>query len=69
MKMDVGGAIKAYLKENGLTLTYMAEACGWSVSGLSRALGGESQLRLLDYLRICECLNVPYKKFLEEESK
>lgn len=62
--MCVGQKIKAYLKDNGITQTFVANKAGIPVQKLNLSLNGNRKLDLDEYELICGALSVGTDKFL-----
>lgn len=63
--MCVGQKIKLYLKNNGITQTFVAGKTGISVQKLNLSLNGNRKLGFDEYELICGALSVGTDKFLE----
>lgn len=64
--MQVGHAIKKYLKAHGIKQAFIAEKCGWSKQKTSCIINGKSKMTVEDYQALCKCIGVPYELFLED---
>lgn len=64
----VGREIKKYLDEKGIKQTYLARKIGMTDWALSGRLAGNIELRITEYYRICEALDVSLETFLNEET-
>lgn len=63
--MCVGQKIKAYLENNGITQTFVANQTGIPVQKLNLSLNGNRRLDFGEYELICGALSVNVDKFLE----
>ena len=64
-EMQVGSAIKKYLKAHGIKQAFIAGKCGWTPQKLNNVLSGRNRLFLDDYQALCKCIVVPYELFLD----
>lgn len=62
--MCVGQKIKTYLKDNGITQTFVANKAGIPVQKLNLSLNGNRKLDFDEYELICGVLSVGTDKFL-----
>lgn len=62
--MCVGQKIKAYLEENGIKQTFLANKAGIDRQKLNMSLNGNRYLPYDEYELICGALNVNTDKFL-----
>ena len=62
--MCVGQKIKAYLEENGITQTFVANKSGIPLQKLNLSLNGNRKLDFGEYELICGALSVNTDKFL-----
>ena len=62
----VGQRIKAYLTENGIKQVFLVEKTGISPQKLIAILSGKRKLKVMDYYRICQALNVDLLTFIAE---
>lgn len=62
----IGAKIKAYLVENGIKQTFLAEKTGLTDSVISDICTKGRRIDCVEYYKICKALNVPLEKFLEE---
>lgn len=63
--MCVGQKIKSYLKDNGISQTFVSEKAGIPLSKLNMSLNGNRRLDFGEYELICGALSVGVDKFLE----
>ena len=63
--MCVGLKIKSYLKDNGISQTFVAEKTGIPLQKLNLSLNGNRRLDFGEYELICGALSVEAGKFLE----
>lgn len=63
--MCVGLKIKLYLKDNGISQTFVSEKTGIPLSKLNLSLNGNRRLDFGEYELICGALSVGVDKFLE----
>lgn len=63
--MCVGQKIKNYLKDNGISQTFVSEKTGIPLSKLNLSLNGNRRLDFGEYELICGALSVGADKFLE----
>lgn len=63
--MCVGLKIKRYLKENGISQTFVSEKTGIPLTKLNLSLNGNRRLDFGEYELICGALSVGADKFLE----
>lgn len=62
----VGERIEAYLNENGIKKSFLAEKVGITKQKMSR-ICASAKIDCILYHHICKALNVPYETFLEGE--
>lgn len=62
--MGVGGKIKQYLDDNGVSQTYVSEKTFIPLPKLNLALNGKRRLTFEEYELICGVLGVGTEKFL-----
>lgn len=67
--MQVEEKIKEHLKEKGIKRKRVAEALGMSETNFSMMINRNRSMRLDEYLKICEFLEVDAGFFLKEETK
>ena len=66
----VGQKIKAYLEENGIKKSFVAEKAQIPQPILSAILSGSRKIEVMEYARICQALKVDMMTFLiDEESE
>lgn len=63
MEKYIGPNIKKYLKERGITQSFIAKKVGISEEALSRILKGTRNIFAEEYFLICEVLDVPFDTF------
>lgn len=63
--MCVGLKIKSYLKDNGISQTFVSEKTGIPLAKLNLSLNGNRRLDFGEYELICGALSVGADKFLE----
>lgn len=63
--MCVGQKIKSYLKENGISQTFVSEKTQIPLTKLNMSLNGNRKLDFEEYELICGALSVGTDKFLE----
>ena len=63
--MCVGQKIKKYLKDNGISQTFLAEKTEIPLQKLNLSLNGNRRLEFGEYELICGALSVGTDKFLE----
>lgn len=63
--MCVGLKIKSYLKDNGISQTFVSKKTGIPLDKLNLSLNGNRRLDLGEYELICGALSVGADKFLE----
>lgn len=63
--MCVGQKIKSYLKDNGISQTFVSEKTGIPLSKLNLSLNGNRRLDFGEYELICGALSVGADRFLE----
>lgn len=63
--MCVGQKIKSYLKDNGISQTFVSEKTGIPLAKLNLSLNGNRRLDFGEYELICGALSVGADKFLE----
>ena len=66
--MSVSGEIKEYMKRNGVKQTFIAQKMGIRDSKISTLLASKD-LRISDYMSICDALGVSYDFFLSSNSE
>ncbi len=65
--MCVGRKIKNYLKDNGISQTFISKKTGISLTKLNMSLNGNRKLGFGEYELICGVLSVRADKFLESK--
>lgn len=63
--MCVGLKIKNYLRNNGISQTFVSEKTGIPLAKLNLSLNGNRRLDFTEYELICGALSVGADKFLE----
>ena len=63
LKYVIGSAIKKYLKENGISQTFVSNKTGISRSLLNESLNNKRRLLAEELYAIAEVLNVPLETF------
>lgn len=63
-----GKKIKEYLKENGISQTFVATKTGMSISILNAALNGNRKILAEEYFLICQALDVPLDTFVDNRT-
>lgn len=63
--MEVGIKIKNYLKDNGISQSFICKKTGIAPAKLNLALNGKRRLTFDEYSLICGVLDVSTAKFLE----
>lgn len=66
--MCVGLKIKNYLKDNGISQTFVSEKTGIPLPKLNLSLNGNRRLDFGEYELICGALSVGADKFLEPKT-
>lgn len=64
--MTVGGKIKQYLQDNGISQTHVAEKIGMTRLKMNQALNGNRKVYAEELLAICKVLNVSPETFGED---
>lgn len=64
--MNLYLAIGSYLKNNGITQTYLSERSGMTTNALNLSLKGKRKLTADEYIKICDALKVPYDLFVKK---
>lgn len=62
----VGNKIKEYLRENGITQTFVAQKAGISNNAMSHICNKDRSIDCIEYYKICKALNVPLDYFLQD---
>ena len=62
----VGQRIKAYLEENGIKKTFLAEKASISNPIMTQILSGTRKIEVREYYRICTALKVDLMTFLAD---
>ena len=65
----VGKRIKQFLTDNGIKQTFLAQETGLSDSVISAICKGEREIKVIEYFKICNALNVSMDLFLEDEEE
>ena len=63
--MCVGQKIKNYLKDNGISQTFVSEKTGIPLAKLNLSLNGNRKLGFAEYELICGALSVGADRFLQ----
>lgn len=63
--MELGKSIKTYLRENGISQTFISNETGIPLPKLNLALNGNRKLTFPEYELICGALKVDTNKFLK----
>ena len=63
--MDIGKKIKAFLKDNGIKLSWVAEQIGISKTTVYCALTSNKTLSVELYAKICNLFNLSLDYFLQ----
>lgn len=64
----VGAKIKAYLVENGIKQTFLAQKAGLTDSRVSDICNGSAQrIDCIEYYKICKALNLDLEYFMPDE--
>lgn len=62
--MTVTKKIKNYIMENGIKQVWLAEKAGIDFKLLNESLNGRRKLKIEEFQKICEVLNVPPTNFM-----
>lgn len=62
----LGRSIRAFMRENGINQTFVAERLGVTESTLSRILSGNRKLTAIEYFNLCDAVRVDLSYFWEE---
>ncbi|KUP22366.1 helix-turn-helix transcriptional regulator [Paenibacillus sp. DMB5] len=62
--MEINRRIRKYIKDNGLTFTYVAKESGIGLKKLSRMMTGKQRVDTVDYEKICSALKLNPSYFL-----
>ena len=66
---DMRSALKRYVSENGLKITFISNKTNIPIDQLSRAFNKERGLSADEFMRICDVLNVdPWALVKDEEN-
>ena len=66
--MEIGLKIGAYLKENGIKQTFLAQVTGLTVCAISDICTGKRKvIDAIEYYKICRALNVALDTFMPDE--
>lgn len=60
--------IAEYLTEKGIKQSIVAEKAGLSRMAMSEALRGKRKIEVEEYAAICEALELPPEKFINEDT-
>lgn len=63
---DTGLKIKKYLKNKGISQTFIANKTGIPISTLNAVLNGNRKLLAEEYFVICQVLDTPLDTFMEK---
>lgn len=63
-----GYKIKNYLKNKGISQTFVSSKTGIPISKLNASLNGNRKLLAEEYFIICQVLNVPLDTFMVDKS-
>lgn len=63
----IGAKIGAYLEENGIKQTFLAEKVGIDRPRLSNIILHDRKVDCVLYYKICKALNLPLDYFMEDE--
>ncbi len=66
--MTICTSILEYLKEKGISQSFLARRTGIGMSKLNPALHGKRRLTVEEYQQICAALEVPPQRFLTPEA-
>jgi len=67
--MRLSQNINTYLNEQGIKKKYVAEKTGISENALNLVLNGKRRLLADEYVKICNALNVPFDRFISQDSQ
>lgn len=67
--MRLSQNINTYLNEQGIKKKYVAEKTGISENALNLVLNGKRRLLADEYVKICNALNVPFDRFINQDSQ
>jgi len=62
----VGARIKAYLTENGIKQTFLAEKSGLTDHRISDICNKDCRIDCIEYFKICKALGVSLERFFDE---
>lgn len=68
MVVLTGVKIKEYLASKGITQTFISNKTGIPISTLNQALNGNRKMLAEEYFLICEILEVPLNKFVDNKT-
>lgn len=63
----IGKNISAYLRDNGIKQSWLAERLGIPITTLSGAMTGRVHMKAEMFMKICEILRVPPETFNERK--
>ena len=63
----VGRRIGSFLKLEGRKLGWFADQMGWSTEKASAITNGKRKIELMEFLKVCNVLNVPIEQFITGE--
>ena len=66
--MYVGKSIKEYLKETGITQTFVAKKAGIPINTFNAMCNGKQQITAEQYFQICTALGQPVNRFVREDT-
>ena len=61
----VAERINVYIRRNGYRVSNIAEKAGFTYNQLYQILKKNQLIKLSDYIRICNALEVPFEKFVK----
>ena len=62
----VGQRIKAYLDDHGIKQTFLSEKASLPQPILSAILAGNRKIEIMEYVRICNALQVDFMTFIAD---
>lgn len=65
--MAINERIRAYIQSKGWKQSYIAEKSGITANKLSSILNGKRKISAMEYLDLCEALEVDPRKFEAEK--
>lgn len=65
----IGENISAYLRNNGIKQSWLAEKLGIPITTLSGAMTGRVHMKAETFMQICEILRVPPETFNERKEE